>query len=309
MIKKITYIFFCCFLITVKMNAQTEPMYSQYMYNQLVINPAYAGNREVLTLNSYYRKQWMGIDGAPQTTSVSLDGRAIGNRFGFGVQLFDDHLGVEKATGVNTMLSTSVNLTEGGVLSGGLMVGMMNYRSDMTQVTNRFSASDPVFSNNFSKWIPVLGMGLFYNTNKFYTGISIPNLLHSRATSLEVIKSGFQKINDIHVFATAGYVLDLNEDVKLKPSMMMKFVSGAPMALDLNTNILLKEYLGVGVSYRIGDAVVGMLECQLTPSIKLGYAYDQTISSVSAFKPKSHEIMLRFDFGNGGDGFKLNRFF
>ena len=289
--------------------AQTEPMYSQYMYNMLGVNPAYAGNREATSLNFFQRRQWVGIAGAPQTTSVSVDGASSDNKFGWGVQLYDDKLGVEKADGANLMLSTHIQVSDKGILSGGLSLGLMNYRLDLMNVQGRFTPSDPAFYANFNKWLPDVGLGIYYNTDKFYAGISVPNVLKSRLSAFDVMNSGIQKVNSTHLFFTTGYVFDVSDEVKIKPSTMIKAVSGAPIEADLNTNVWLKDVIGLGFSYRTGDAMVGMAEAQVSENLRIGYAYDMTISPLKYYNNGSHEMMMRYEFGNNKSKVKSTRYF
>ena len=276
-----------------ELQAQTEPMYSQYMYNMLGVNPAYAGSREATSMNFFQRRQWVGINGAPQTTSVSIDGASTDQKFGWGLQAYDDKLGVEKATGANAMLSTHIQVSDKGVLSGGLSVGLMNYRIDLMNVQGRFTPSDPAYYANFNKWLPSVGLGLYYNTEKFYAGLSVPNVLRSRLSAFDVMNSGIQKVNSTHVFFTSGYVFDVNEDIKIKPSTMIKAVGGAPLQADFNTNVWLKDLVGLGFSYRTGDAMVSMAELQVNNNLRVGYAYDLTISPLKYYNNGTHEMMLR----------------
>jgi type IX secretion system PorP/SprF family membrane protein len=296
-------------LSSIKVEAQTEPMYSQYMYNMLSINPAYAGSREVLSMNMFHRKQWVGIAGAPQTTSLTIDQSFNDKKVGLGIQMYDDRLGVEKAQGVNAMWSARVRISENGILSGGLQFGVMNYRTDLTKVENRFTPGDPAFSQNYSKWLPSVGMGLFYNTDKFYMGVSIPNLMRTRLATFDLIKSGIQNVNDLHFFATAGYVYDINDQVKFKPSAMVKVVSGAPIQYDFNANFWLKEVIGFGVSYRTKDAVLGMIELQTNRNLRIGYAYDIPVSDLKLYTQGTHEIMLRYEFSKDKTNIKSTRYF
>ena len=156
--------------------AQTEPMYSQYMFNMLGVNPAYAGSREASSFNIFQRRQWIGLQGSPQTTSISFDQSILNKAAGWGIQLYDDKIGVEKADGINLMGATRIRVSEKGVLSGGLSLGLMNYRIDLMNVTDRYTPSDPAFYANLNKWTPSLGLGLYYNTDNFYAGVSIPNI-------------------------------------------------------------------------------------------------------------------------------------
>jgi type IX secretion system PorP/SprF family membrane protein len=255
----------------------------------LGVNPAYAGNREALSFNFFQRNQWNGIKGAPKTTSVSLDQSIKDGKIGWGMQVFDDRLGVEAATGFNGMLSTRIQVSEKGILSGGLSFGLMNYRINLNDVQNRNNPNDPSFitTNNPSRWNPSLGMGVYYNTDRFYAGVSTPSILKSRLASYEDFISSIDKSNAFHLFANTGYVFDVNEDLKLKPSTMLKMVSGAPT----------------------GDAFVGMVELQATPNLRLGYAYDLPFNPLKYFTRGSNELMLRYEFGNNKTKIKSTRYF
>jgi type IX secretion system PorP/SprF family membrane protein len=298
-------------LFNSKLFAQTEPMYSQYMYNMLGVNPAYAGNREALSLNFFQRNQWVGIKGAPKTTSISMDQSIKDGKLGWGIQVYDDRLGVEAASGLNGMLSTRIQVSEKGILSGGLSLGMMNYRINLNDVNNRNNPNDPSFISidNPSKWNPSLGMGIYYNTDRFYAGLATPSILKARLASYENMITSIQTSNAFHLFANAGYVFDINEDVKLKPSTMIKMVSGAPIETDINLNVWLKDLLGFGASYRTGDAFVGMVELQATSNLRFGYAYDMPFNPLKYFTKGSHELMLRYEIGNFKTKIKSTRYF
>jgi type IX secretion system PorP/SprF family membrane protein len=289
--------------------AQTEPMYSQYMFNMLGVNPAYAGSREASSFNLFQRRQWIGLQGAPQTTSISFDQSILDKRAGWGIQLYDDKIGVEKADGINLMGATRIQVSENGVLSGGLSLGLMNYRIDLMNVTGRYTPNDPAFYANLNAWTPSLGLGIYYNTDNFYAGVSIPNILKSRLTALTLIKSGLQKVNQKHIFLTSGIVIPINEELKLKPSTMIKIVEGAPIEADFNTNIWLRDIIGLGVSYRTGDAVIGMAEIQANQNLRFGYAYDITISPLKFYNTGAHEIMIRYEIGNFKTKIKSTRYF
>lgn len=308
--KKVTYILFVTLiLLSNELIAQTEPMYSQYMFNMLGVNPAFAGKRDATSLNFFQRRQWLGLSGAPQTTSISLDGITNENKIGWGVQFYDDKLGVEKADGTNFMMSTHVQVTEEGILSGGLSFGLMNYRIDLMNVKGRFTASDPAFYANFNKWLPNVGLGLYYSTDNFYAGISIPNVLKSRLSAFDVMNSGLQKVNNTHLFFNTGYLFDINDDIKLKPSMMIKAVGGAPIQADYNANIWLKEIIGLGYSYRTDDAMIVMAEAQINENLRIGYGYDMTISPLKYYNNGSHELMIRYEFNNLKSKVKSMRYF
>lgn len=277
--------------------AQTVPVYSQYMFNMMLVNPAYAGNRGAPGMTALYRQQWTGVPGEPRTGTISMDMPVNDNKLGLGIQFYEDRLGIEKSTGVNFSIATHVQVSETGILSGGLQAGVMNYRADLSQVST-FASSDPAFYNNINKWMPSVGLGIFYNTNQFYAGISAPDILKSRLTAIETANTAVKGINNFHIFITTGYVFDISDNVRFKPSVLMKMVAGAPLQTDFNANVWLQNTIGFGASYRTGDAAVGMVEFQVSPQFRIGYSYDQSISNLKAFNQGTHELMFRYEFGS-----------
>jgi type IX secretion system PorP/SprF family membrane protein len=304
MIKKAILVLVVCFFLD-EASAQTEPMYSQYMYNMVAINPAYAGSRGVTGLNYFGRSQWSGISGAPKTNSVTLDGVTSNGVFGVGMQLYNDQIGVFKTNGANLMTSVRTQVSENGVLSGGIQFGIKNQVRNLTDVVNIYESNDPKFMSNMNTTDATLGMGIYYNSDNFYLGASIPNILKSSDNNLP----NSPKVNNTNLFLTTGYVFDINNDIKLKPSTLVKIVSGAPIELDLNTNVWLKDFIGLGISYRTGDAVLGMAEVQLNKQLRIGYAYDYTFSALKAYTSGSNEITIRFEFGKETKNIKSTRYF
>jgi type IX secretion system PorP/SprF family membrane protein len=227
------------------------------------------------------------------------------------VQVYDDRLGVEAATGTNGMLSARIQVSEKGILSGGLSFGLMNYRINLNDVQNRNNPNDPSFIsiNKPTSWTPSIGMGIYYNTDRFYAGVSTPSVLKSRLASYEDFISSIDKTKSFHLFANTGYVFDVNEDLKLKPSTMVKMVSGAPIEADINLNVWMKDIIGLGGSYRTGDAFVGMVELQASPNLRIGYAYDVPFNPLKYFTRGSNEMILRFEFGNNKTKIKSTRYF
>jgi type IX secretion system PorP/SprF family membrane protein len=306
--KKIIYI--VCFLFTASsLLAQTEPMYSQYTFNLLAVNPAYAGNREAVGLNLVKRNQWTGLDGAPQTTSLSLDGRLRNGSVGLGLQLYNDQLGVEKAQGFNVSVSTTVKLSEKAQLSGGLQFGMMNYMANLTDVSNRFTATDVVFAQNYNKWLPSIGMGLYYNTESFYTGISIPDVMLNRLTAFDLVTSGVKNTNNVHLFYVLGNITKLDNETKLKSSLLIKMVAGAPAQYDFNEMVYVKSLIGLGVSYRLEHSFVYMLDLPVTKNLRLGYSYDLSRSDTKLYLQPTHEFMLKYEMAKDKSKIKSTRFF
>jgi type IX secretion system PorP/SprF family membrane protein len=261
-----------------KVIAQTEPMYSQYMFNMLNVNPAYAGSRSVPSLTSLFRKQWMGIRGAPQTSSISLDMPMNNDKIGIGIQLLDDRLGVERTTGAQLNYAYRAPVSNNGILAMGIRVGLLNYRANYSQLFT-IRPNDPAYYQNVSGFLPAAGAGIYYMTDKFYVGASVPSLLQTKLNSDQQaeVKS---KVSNLHFFATMGTVLKISDDLNLKPSVLMKSVSGAPIQFDFNSNLWLQDRIAIGFSYRTGDAIMGMLEYQLNEKLRFGYSYDYTISNL-----------------------------
>lgn len=283
----------CCLGLGNSLMAQQEPMYSQYMFNMIQINPAYAGNRGTNQLTGLYRNQWLGLEGAPTTMSLSWDIRSHYSNVGYGLQLYKDQLGIETTTGFQSYYSYKIQFEKSN-LAFGLSVGVLNYRANLTDVET-FTGGDPSFAENVNNMLPTAGFGMLYATENWYAGFSMPALLNSKIYT-ENFKIELNKYN--HYFLTAGYIFGISEAVKLKPSFLMKAVKGSPFQFDLNINAWIQNNFGVGVSYRIGDALVSMFELQVTPEFGIGYAYDYTLTNIKTFSKGTHELMLRYEFGN-----------
>ena len=276
--------------LSISSYAQQEPMYSQYMFNMTQINPAYAGNRATNNVTLLHRKQWVNVDGAPNTSALSWDNRNVGSNVGYGLQLYDDRLGIEYTTGIQGFYSFRIPF-EKSSLSLGLSAGVLNYRAEFTKV-NPSEVSDPLFQENVDGWLPTMGIGALYASQNWYAGISLPALLK---TKIGVNTAQITSANN-HYFITGGYIFEASEIVKLKPSILIKAVKGAPVEFDLNLNAWFNNMIGIGASYRTGDAFVGMLELQISPVFRLGYAYDYIISNLRESNKGTHELMLRYEF-------------
>ena len=263
------------------------------MFNMLNINPAYAGATEVPTVTALYRNQWIDMPGAPQNTSVTFDMPIESKKIGVGVQLYDERLGIEKSTGLNLIYAFRIPISKKGTLSLGLQFGVFNYRANYTQV-NTFQTNDPSFSQNINGILPAAATGIYYNTDKFYIGFSTPALLKTKVSVDNTALVSSATGTDLHLYLASGYKFIVNEDLIWSPSVLVKAVGGAPIECDFNTTVLLDKILTLGVSYRTGDSWVGMFELQLGKQLRLGYAYDKTITNLATYNRGSHELMLRF---------------
>lgn len=284
---------FCLFAGTNTILAQQEPMFSQYMFNLSHINPAYAGNRATNNVTALFRKQWMGIDGAPTTGSLSWDTRKEDSNIGYGLEIYSDKLGIESTSGVQAFYTYRIPM-KSSTLAFGLSAGALNYKATFSQV-GTVQGGDPVFQEDVNGVLPTVGLGILYSTEKWYAGLSSPALLE---TKINTHNTQVTKSANNHYFLTGGYIFDLSDAVKIKPSVLLKAVKGAPLEYDFNMNAWIQNSVGLGVSYRTNDALIGMFELQVSPMLRIGYAYDYTISRLKTFSKGTHELMLRYEFNN-----------
>ena len=276
---------------TVTTYAQQQAMYTQYMFNGLALNPAYAGSHDALSLTALARTQWVGIEGAPNTQTFSAHS-PIADRSSLGIFLIHDNVGVTDQYGLYGSYSYRIPIGEGS-LSMGLQFGFNYYNINLNQVTTKLL--DPNFAmSDAGGLLPNVGAGLYYSSERFYIGASVPHMLTNEFISSDIASANARQFR--HYFLTAGYVFDLGPSLKLKPNFLVKAVPGAPIAYDVNANLLIKEVLWVGASYRVEDAVSFLVEMLLTPQLRLGYAYDYTTSELQDFNTGSHELMLNFRF-------------
>jgi type IX secretion system PorP/SprF family membrane protein len=229
-------------------------------------------------------------------------------KIGLGFQLFDDRLGIERSSGFNASYAFRIQLSNAGTLSLGLQGGLMNYRAFYSQVRT-FQPGDPSFSQDINGFLPAFAAGIYYNSDKFYLGVSTPALLQTKLTRDNTADVSSATGRDLHLFLTTGFVLPLSQDLVLKPSVLVKAVSGAPVEYDLNANLWIQNMLALGFSYRTGDSYVGMLELQMSKQLRIGYAYDKTFSSLGQLNNGTHELMIRMEFGNMNNKVASPRYF
>jgi type IX secretion system PorP/SprF family membrane protein len=271
--------------------AQQDPMFSQYMFNLMTINPAYAGNREVLSTTALYRSDLKKREVSPETYMLTADWVLREKRIGLGFQVYKDDLVVLQNLGFFSNYSYRIHLQK-ATLSFGMRVGATKYGLSRDLLLQDYA--DPTFAGNYDSWRLHVGTGLFFYTKEFYLGFSTPNILSNRQVRTSADGDEIQE-QPSHWFLTSGYVFELSPDLTLKPSLLFAMVPGAPMHLDINANLWLHNLVSIGGSYRTGRALVGLLEVQINPQIRLGYAYNYAISEFDLLN--ANEIMLRYEFG------------
>ena len=279
-------------------HAQQDPNYTQYMYNMNVMNPAYAGSKENMAGSFMYRQQWVGLEGAPKTATFSLHS-PVGKNVGLGISAISDKIGPVEENNVYADFSYTLNLGGSNRLALGLKAGATFHKIGLfSDIGNGYiqQPGDLAFSENTNSAKLNIGTGLFYYTEKYYLALSIPNMLNSK--HLDVTQNGqlYQFGSDVkHYFITGGYVFNLSDNTKFKPSFMMKSAFNVPMSIDLSSNFLFYNKFEAGASYRLNDSFAAMVNFAISPTIRIGYAYDYIISDLKVTTVASHEIMVLFD--------------
>ncbi|WP_203292483.1 PorP/SprF family type IX secretion system membrane protein [Luteirhabdus pelagi] len=270
--------------------AQQEPQYTQFMYNMSIVNPAYMINEPgIIEVGTLYRSQWVGIEGAPRTANVFAH-IPLNERIELSVNYLNDQIGDVISENVfNVDFAYKIKLNETLNLSFGIKAGVDNLNFDFSE-TN--VASDPLFANT-QKTVLRIGTGAYLFKSNYYIGLSAPTLLPNDISS---DANGALYENKPHLFLIGGYIFDLNEKLKLKPAAVVKEVFGAPLSFDISMNMLYANRFEFGVAYRYQDAVSALAGFQLTPNLRIGYAYDYNISPLNDFNDGSHEFILGYTF-------------
>ncbi len=281
-----------------QLDAQLDAQYTQYMYNTLVVNPAYAGSRGVFSITGLHRSQWVGLDGAPKTQTLNFN-TPISDRIGIGLSIVNDNIG--NGTNQNTyfdgVFSYSISTSREGKLSFGLKVGGHLLDLDFTQLrnyTNEVNAAG--LANIDKKFSPNIGAGVYYYTDHFYAGLSVPNLLKTEHFDNSGANS-FLASERMNWYLITGYLYDLNPNLMFKPALLLKAVKGAPIQADFSASFLLNEKFTLGAAYRWDAAFSAMFGFQMTDQLMIGLAYDKETTELgnTAFNDGSFEILLRYE--------------
>lgn len=270
--------------------AQQDAQYTQYMYNTISINPAYAGSREMLSINSLYRAQWVGLEGAPRTLTLSLNSPIGMSGVGMGLSVVQDKIGPSDETFAAADFSYTINLSDYTKLSFGLKAGLNVLNVNFSDLN--YDPADPN-AQNINQTSPTIGAGLYlHSRDTWYLGLSSPNFLETDHYDDHIVSTATEKA---HFYLIGGYVFDLSQNVKLKPAFLVKAVVGAPVAFDLSANFLINEKFTIGAAYRVDAAVSGLLGFQLSERLMLGYAYDYDTTDLGNYNNGSHEFFLRYE--------------
>jgi len=279
---------------------QQELLVSQYMFNGLMLNPAYAGTHPYFSASALHRSQWVQFEKAPVSQVFSIDGPVANDKLGIGLLVHNDKLGVTSQLDVSANISYKLDLGS-GKLSFGLRAGFSNYSAKLSDVIV-WQAGDQVYERNdiSGEFIPKFGFGMYYYTEKFYAGVSVPNI-YSLDDNILIEESQDEGYFDQHYYFNTGLVIEPSSTFAIKPSILVKYVPSAPVEVDLNCNFMFFRKFWIGAGYRTGDALIGMLEYNITPQLRAGYAYDFTLTDIADYSNGSHEVMVAFDFGKRVD--------
>jgi len=294
------------------LKAQQQPLYTMYMWNQLIINPAYAGTRDALSVSGVWREQWVGLEGAPSTQVLSIHSPLPNDKVGLGFTIQNDNIGPSNNTGIWGDFAYHLQTGAKSKLSFGLRAGFDIYQSNLRGLDN-IDANDPAFNNNVeNNFLPNLGFGAYYYGSRGYVGVSIPTILENELNSGNNSGNDAEDLFNRHFFLHGGYVFSLSGDsvgVMFKPAAIVRMVNGAPVSFDISANFLIKQKLWLGASYRYEDAVAAIVSFQFTPHLQAGYSYDFGTSDLNNYHRGSHEIMLTYDIFNNDVKTKSPRYF
>jgi type IX secretion system PorP/SprF family membrane protein len=291
-------------LVSLVSYSQQDAQYTQYMYNTININPAYAGSRGVLSVFGLHRSQWAGLDGAPVSNSVSVNSPIKNSNLGIGLTFVNDRLGPTDENNISLDLSYSIKTSESYKLSFGVKGSANLFNLDPSKL-NIYTPDNSLqpFNNKFS---PNIGAGAYLHSKKSYLGLSVPSFLqtnHYNDNDYAVYK---EKMN---FYLIGGYVFDLSSNLKFKPAFLCKMVQGAPLQLDVSANFLINEKFVVGGAWRWSAAASLMAGFQISDGMYIGYAYDLETTKLEHYNSGSHEVFLRFELFNRLDRIVAPRFF
>ena len=300
---KITF-YFVLFVNFVGLSQQ-DSQYTQYMYNTININPAYAGSRGVLSVFGLHRSQWIGIDGAPTTNSFSVNSPISNTNIGAGISFVNDRIGPTEENTISVDLSYSIKTFENYKLSFGLK-GTGNFFNLNAGKLKPANAGDPKLQNLRNNFTPNFGTGIYLHSNKFYAGVSVPNFfekVHYNDNSVSVNK---EKMN---FYFLSGYVFDINSEIKFKPAFLIKTVEGSPLQADFSANFLIYEKFTAGIAYRWDASASALAGFQISEKLFIGYGYDRETTKLQNYNSGSHEIFLRFELFSSCNRIISPRFF
>ena len=283
--------------------AQQLPQFTQYMYNTISINPAYAGSRETLSIVGLHRSQWVGLEGAPSTQTLSIHSPLRNDKIGLGLSAIKDELGFQNFAYVYGDFSYTIQTGQNSELAFGMKAGFTSFALDPEFQAN--NSNDPVIFGYENRWKPNIGAGVYWHSERWYLGLSAPRILNTDYNG----EDDFEALERVSYYFTGGLVFDMGESVKFKPAALLKATNGAPLSVDISATTIFNEKFYLGANYRIDDAIGGFVDIQLFDGFRAGYAYEYPISDIRPYTSGSHEILLIYEFRFKKTRYKSPRFF
>ncbi|WP_321296452.1 type IX secretion system membrane protein PorP/SprF [Marinifilum fragile] len=306
--KKLLPLLLILFGSTTFVFGQQDKMFTQYLNYPSAINPAYVGSRGATQILGIARRQWVGIDGAPRSSAVSVNTPISFYNMGVGLTVETDKLGPEKNTNFGADFSYRLRLTHSTFLNLGLKAGLAHYKVDLRNA-HAINPGDPLLQDNIDgDWIPNFGVGAYLYSDRYFVGLSIPRLIQTDVEGGDLANSTLDR-NKLHYFLMAGYLMDVNPFLKLKPSMLLKATQGSRLSYDATLMAIFIDRLWLGASYRNEDSVAAIVQFNVTNQLKLGYSYDFATSKLSGRSDGSHEISLSYDIAFKSKKLKSPRYF
>ena len=284
--------------------AQQDAQFTQYMYNTININPAYAGSRGALSMFALHRTQWVGLEGAPVTNTVSMNTPLNSSNLGLGISLINDKIGPTHENTISDDISYTVPTSETYKLSFGVKATANLFDLDESRLTPA-QAGDPSLQN-YNTFSPNIGAGVYLHSDKAYVGLSIPNFIETNRYDDNEVAIFKEKIN---YYLIAGYVFDFTDSIKFKPAFLSKMTEGAPLQIDVSGNFMINEKFVIGVAYRWSAAMSAMVGFQVSDGMYIGYGYDQETTNLENYNSGSHEIFLRYEIFKNNGKITTPRFF
>jgi len=284
--------------------AQQDAQFTQYMYNTINVNPAYAGSRGAMSIFALHRTQWVGLDGAPVTNAVSINTPLNNSNLGLGVSVINDKIGPTHENTISADLSYTIPASETFKLSFGVKATANLFDFDISRLSPKQSGD--LSLQNYNKFTPNIGAGLYLHSDKAYVGVSVPNFLETNRYDDNDVKIFKEKRN---YYLIAGYVFDLNSSIKFKPAVLTKMVGGAPLQVDVSGNFLFNNKFMIGAAYRWSAAMSAMAGFQITDGMYLGYGYDLETTNLDNYNSGSHEIFFRYELFKNNKKITTPRFF
>jgi type IX secretion system PorP/SprF family membrane protein len=284
--------------------AQQDAQYTQYMYNTININPAYAGSRGALSFFVLHRTQWVGIDGAPITNTFSINTPFNNSNVGLGVSVINDEIGPSASNSISTDISYTIPVSESYKLSFGVKGTINLFSIDVNKLVT--TESDPSLQNFDNEFSPNIGAGIYFHSPKAYLGFSIPNFIETNAYSDNNVAIYKEKLN---YYLIGGYVFEINPEIKFKPTFMTKLVEGSPLQVDLSGNFIFNEKFTAGLAYRWDASMSAIAGFQVSDAFYVGYGYDFETTELDNYNSGSHEIFLRYELFKKNNKIITPRFF